>query len=160
MVGRNGCTHELKRQTFREKNHMNRNTVKTIASTIFALVVALGSAWQARAQAQSGALLYWGSKAPASLRFYSRGAAEPAPDLPARLAQLAPGSSAYVAMVPEQLQALHQLTGTQPPVYQLAVVGEVRHAMIVQVTRTAADPADAGSERPGEASTRLQALGH
>jgi len=95
------------------------------------------SAWQVRSQIQPGVLLYWGRKAPASLRFYSRGAAEPAPDLATCLAQLAPGSSVYVAIVPEQLPALRQLIGAQSVAYELAVLGQVKHALIAQVTRTA-----------------------
>ncbi|HUD25363.1 MAG TPA: glycosyltransferase family 39 protein [Burkholderiaceae bacterium] len=93
------------------------------------------SAWRQQAAARPGALLYWGARTPASLRFYSRGAAEPVPDLAARLAQLEPGSRAYVALVPEQLPALRELASGQPHALDVAVVARVRHAAIVEVAR-------------------------
>jgi 4-amino-4-deoxy-L-arabinose transferase-like glycosyltransferase len=93
------------------------------------------SAWRQQTAARPGALLYWGARTPASLRFYSRGAAEPVPDLAARLAQLEPGSRAYVALVPEQLPALRELASGQPHALDVAVVARVRHAAIVEVAR-------------------------
>ena len=93
------------------------------------------SAWRQQAAARPGALLYWGARTPASLRFYSRGAAEPVPDLAARLTQLEPGSRAYVALVPEQLPALRELASGQPHALDVAVVARVRHAAIVEVAR-------------------------
>ena len=41
------------------------------------------SAWRQQGLTRPGALLYWGTRTPASLRFYSRGAAQAAPDLAA-----------------------------------------------------------------------------
>jgi 4-amino-4-deoxy-L-arabinose transferase-like glycosyltransferase len=93
------------------------------------------AAWHRHATARPGALLYWGARTPASLRFYSRGAAEAAPDLVARLARLEPGSHLYVAVVPEQLPALRELASEQPHRIDVAVVAQVRHAAIVEVTR-------------------------
>jgi 4-amino-4-deoxy-L-arabinose transferase-like glycosyltransferase len=97
------------------------------------------AAWQQRAQARPGALLYWGARMPASLRFYSRGAAQAAPDLAARLKGLEPGSSVYVAIEPSQLPALRQVVSAQPQAFarrlDLAVVGQVKHAAIVELAR-------------------------
>jgi 4-amino-4-deoxy-L-arabinose transferase-like glycosyltransferase len=94
------------------------------------------SAWRQQVQGRPGALLYWGNKAPASLRFYSRGAAEPVPDLAPRLGALPPGARVYVATVPEQLQALRQAVAGQAQAFDLTVIGQVKHAMIVEVART------------------------
>jgi 4-amino-4-deoxy-L-arabinose transferase-like glycosyltransferase len=91
------------------------------------------SAWQRQLPTRPGALLYWGRKTPASLRFYSRGAAEAVPDLAARLATLQPGSRVYVAIVPEQMPALRQMLSSEPQPFDLAVVGRVRHAVIVRI---------------------------
>jgi 4-amino-4-deoxy-L-arabinose transferase-like glycosyltransferase len=93
------------------------------------------SAWRQRQQQQPGPLLYWGRKPPASLRFYSRAVEQAAPDIAAPLAALAPGSRVYVAMVPEELPALRQLASAQPHPIELAVVGQVRHALIVEASR-------------------------
>jgi len=97
------------------------------------------AAWQQRAQSKPGALLYWGTRTPASLRFYSRGEAEPTPDLAARLRRVEPGSSVYVAIASSQLPALQQLVSAQPQPFahrlELAVVGQVKHAAIVEISR-------------------------
>jgi len=100
------------------------------------------SVWRKQALTKPGTLLYWGARTPASLRFYSRGAAQAAPDLNTQLARLDPGSSAYVALVPEQLPALRQLILAQSPAYELVPVDQVKHALIVRVARAA------GSTRP------------
>jgi 4-amino-4-deoxy-L-arabinose transferase-like glycosyltransferase len=94
------------------------------------------SAWQRQQATRPGALLYWGRKAPASLRFYSRGAAEAVPGLAARLAALQAGSRVYVAIAPEQLPALRQTLLSQGQLLELAVVGQVKHAVIVEISRT------------------------
>jgi len=94
------------------------------------------AAWRRQAQADPGApraLWYWGRKVPASLRFYSRGAAEAAPELDARLAQLVPGARVYIAIVPEQLPALRQMA--QGNGFGLTVIGQVKHAVIAEVAR-------------------------
>jgi 4-amino-4-deoxy-L-arabinose transferase-like glycosyltransferase len=93
------------------------------------------AAWREQLRTRPGALLYWGRRTPASLRFYSRGAAEPAPDLDARLAGLQPGSRVYVAIAPEQWPALQQVVSAQPQSFELAVVGQVKHAVIVEIAR-------------------------
>ena len=93
------------------------------------------SAWRQHGSTQPGALLYWGRRVPASLRFYSRGAAEAAPDLAARLAGLVPGARVYVAIVPEQLPALRELASAQSPPLELTVVAQVKHAAIVEAAR-------------------------
>ncbi|HEV3018534.1 MAG TPA: phospholipid carrier-dependent glycosyltransferase [Burkholderiaceae bacterium] len=93
------------------------------------------AAWREQAAARPGVLLYWGARTPASLRFYSRGAAEPVPDLAARLAQLQPGARAYIAVAPEQLPALHELAASEPHALQMAVVARVKHAAIVEMGR-------------------------
>ncbi len=93
-------------------------------------------AWRQQLPAQPGPLLYWGAKAPASLRFYSRGAAEPVPDLATRLDRLEAGSRVYVAIVPEQLAALRQMVLIRPQPLELAVVLRVKHAAIVRIART------------------------
>ena len=94
------------------------------------------SAWRQLSQSKPGALLYWGSKAPASLRFYSRGAAEAVPDLSPRLGALPPGARVYVAIVPERLSALRQAVAAQQQAFDLTVIGQVKHATIVEVART------------------------
>jgi 4-amino-4-deoxy-L-arabinose transferase-like glycosyltransferase len=94
------------------------------------------SAWRQQLQSKPGALLYWGNKAPASLRFYSRGEAEPVPDLAPRLGALPPGARVYVAIVPEQLAALRQAVAGQAQGFDLTVIGQVKHAVIVEVART------------------------
>ena len=91
------------------------------------------AAWHAREQSRPGPLLYWGARAPASLRFYSRGAAVPTPDLAARLQQLQPGARLYVAIDIERLPALRQLAYTQPVALDLQVVNQVKHALIAEV---------------------------
>jgi len=93
------------------------------------------AAWRVRQPARPGELLYWGHKTPASLRFYSRGAVEPVPDLVPRLAALAPGARVYVAIVPEQLPALRQALAAQPQAFDLAVISQVKHAAIVEIAR-------------------------
>jgi 4-amino-4-deoxy-L-arabinose transferase-like glycosyltransferase len=93
-------------------------------------------AWRQQLSAQPGPLLYWGAKTPASLRFYSRGAAEPVPDLATRLDGLEAGSRVYVAIVPEQLAALRQMVLIRPQPFDLAVVVRVKHAAIVRIART------------------------
>jgi 4-amino-4-deoxy-L-arabinose transferase-like glycosyltransferase len=93
------------------------------------------SAWRVQERIKPGELLYWGRKAPASLRFYSRGAAAPVADLGPRLAELAPGARVYVAIVPEQLPALRQAVAAQSQPYDLTVIGQVKHAAIVEVAR-------------------------
>jgi hypothetical protein len=92
-------------------------------------------AWQLRENDRPGPLLYWGAKAPASLRFYSRGAAVPTPDLPAHLRQMDAGSRVYVAIDSEQLPALRQLTYMQPEATELQVVHQVKHGLIAEVSR-------------------------
>jgi hypothetical protein len=94
------------------------------------------SAWRQQVQGKPGALLYWGNKAPASLRFYSRGAAEPVPDLAPRLGALPPGARVYVAIVPEQLPALRQAVAAEAQAFDLTVIGQVKHAAIVEIART------------------------
>jgi 4-amino-4-deoxy-L-arabinose transferase-like glycosyltransferase len=93
------------------------------------------AAWQQRAAAQPGPLLYWGARMPASLRFYSRGQAQAMPDLPARLQQLDGGGRVYVALDSERLAELRQLAYTAPAALDLQVVGQVRHALIAQIER-------------------------
>jgi len=93
------------------------------------------AAWREQTAARPGVLLYWGARTPASLRFYSRGAAEPVPDLAARLAQLQPGARAYIAVAPEQLPALHELAASEPHALQMAVVARAKHAAIVEMGR-------------------------
>jgi len=93
------------------------------------------AAWREQLRTRPGALLYWGRRTPASLRFYSRGAAEPVPELDARLAGLQPGSRLYVAIAPEQWPALQQVVSAQPQSFELAVVGQVKHAVIVEIAR-------------------------
>jgi len=93
-------------------------------------------AWRQQLPAQPGPLLYWGAKAPASLRFYSRGAAEPVPNLATRLDRLEAGSRVYVAIVPEQLAALRQMVLIRPQPLELTVVLRVKHAAIVRIART------------------------
>jgi 4-amino-4-deoxy-L-arabinose transferase-like glycosyltransferase len=93
------------------------------------------AAWRQQATSQPGALLYWGRRTPASLRFYSRGEAQAAPDLDARLEQLAPGARLYVAIVPEQLAPLQALASAPPRRLELAIVGQVKHALIVAIAR-------------------------
>jgi 4-amino-4-deoxy-L-arabinose transferase-like glycosyltransferase len=93
------------------------------------------SAWRVHALIKPGDLLYWGRKPPASLRFYARGAVEPVPDLARRLADLAPGARVYVAIAPEQLSALQQVVATQQEPFDVAVIAQVKHAAIVEVTR-------------------------
>ena len=90
-------------------------------------------AWREQISSRPGALLYWGRRTPASLRFYSRGAAEAVPDLPARLSGLGPGARVYVAIVPEQLAPLRQLASGRSPPFELNVVGQVKHALIVEI---------------------------
>jgi 4-amino-4-deoxy-L-arabinose transferase-like glycosyltransferase len=94
------------------------------------------AAWRERARQQPGALLYWGRRTPASLRFYSRGAARPAPDLAPPLQALAPGARVYVAIVPEQMPQLQALLSSpgMPPLVP-ALVGQVKHALIVELAR-------------------------
>jgi 4-amino-4-deoxy-L-arabinose transferase-like glycosyltransferase len=92
-------------------------------------------AWQQRAAARPGPLLFWGARTPASLRFYSRGQAQAAPDLPARLQLLQAGGRVYVALDADSLPALRQLTYTSPGVLDLQVVGQVRHSLIAQIDR-------------------------
>ena len=92
-------------------------------------------AWRQQLPAQPGPLLYWGAKTPASLRFYSRGAAVSTPDLPARLHQMVAGSRVYVAIDSEQLPALRQLAYTQPDAMELQVVNQVKHALIAEIER-------------------------
>ena len=94
------------------------------------------SAWRQQVQGKPGALLYWGNKAPASLRFYSRGAAEPVPDLAPRLGALPPGARVYVAIVPEQLPAMRQAVAAEAQAFDLTVIGQVKHAAIVEIART------------------------
>jgi 4-amino-4-deoxy-L-arabinose transferase-like glycosyltransferase len=91
------------------------------------------SAWRQQLRTQPGPLLYWGRRTPASLRFYSRGAAEPVPDLAVRLAKLEAGSRVYVAIAPEQMAALQQTVSMQPQPLELAVVDQVKHAVIVEI---------------------------
>lgn len=112
----------------------------SLAAVFWAPVRANGSsfaapvrAWREQISSRPGALLYWGRRTPASLRFYSRGAAEPAPDLPARLSGLGPGARVYVAIVPEQLPHLRQLASGRSPPFDLTVVGQVKHALIVEI---------------------------
>jgi 4-amino-4-deoxy-L-arabinose transferase-like glycosyltransferase len=93
------------------------------------------SAWRERQPQEPGALLYWGRKPPASLRFYSRAAVQAAPDIAGPLAGLAPGSRVYIAMVPEQLPGLRELASAQMPPVELAVIGQVKHAAIVEASR-------------------------
>ena len=93
-------------------------------------------AWRQQLPAQPGPLLYWGAKAPASLRFYSRSAAEPVPNLATRLDRLEAGSRVYVAIVPEQLAALRQMVLIRPQPLELTVVLRVKHAAIVRIART------------------------
>jgi 4-amino-4-deoxy-L-arabinose transferase-like glycosyltransferase len=94
------------------------------------------SAWREQVRTRPGALLYWGRKAPASLRFYVRGEVESVPDLSPRLGALAPGARVYVAIVPEQLPALRQAVAAQAQGFDLTVIGRVKHAAIVEVART------------------------
>jgi 4-amino-4-deoxy-L-arabinose transferase-like glycosyltransferase len=93
------------------------------------------SAWRGQQRIRPGELLYWGRKTPASLRFYTHGSVEPVPDLAQRLSALMPGERVYVAIVPEQLQALRQTVAAQPQPFELAVIGQVKHAAIVEVAR-------------------------
>ena len=103
-------------------------------SSFAAPVAALRLQAQADPRAQR-ALWYWGRKIPASLRFYSRGAAQAAPELDARLAQLVPGARVYIAIVPEQLAGLQQVAAQHK--LTLTVVGQVKHAAIAEVTKSA-----------------------
>ncbi len=116
--------------------------VLTLGAIVWAPIRADGSsfaspvaAWRQRADARPGPLLYWGAKAPASLRFYSRGAAEATPDLAARLEELPTGARVYVAINSEQLSALRQLAYTQPRALDLQVVLQVKHALIAEIVR-------------------------
>ncbi|HEX4598410.1 MAG TPA: glycosyltransferase family 39 protein [Burkholderiaceae bacterium] len=93
------------------------------------------AAWRAQLRTSPGELLYWGHRTPASLRFYTRGSVQAVPDLSQRLGGLAPGSRLYVAIVPEQLEALRQAASAQPQPLDLAVIGQVKHAAIVEVAR-------------------------
>jgi 4-amino-4-deoxy-L-arabinose transferase-like glycosyltransferase len=94
------------------------------------------AAWRERARQQPGALLYWGRRTPASLRFYARGAVRPEADLAPPLQSLAPGARVYVAIVPEQMPQLQALLSSPgvPPLVP-TVVGQVKHALIVELAR-------------------------
>jgi 4-amino-4-deoxy-L-arabinose transferase-like glycosyltransferase len=65
---------------------------------------ALLEPWQERAQ-PSDALVYVGRKAPASLRFYSRGAAHPVPDLAQAVAGMRQGEERYLAVAADDAPA-------------------------------------------------------
>jgi len=93
------------------------------------------SAWRVQVRARPGQLLYWGHRTPASLRFYTYGSVEAVPDLPQRLRDLPAGARLYVAIAPEQLPALRQAVQAQAQPFDLAVVGQVKHAAIVEVAR-------------------------
>jgi len=93
------------------------------------------AAWRRSEQDRPGALLYWGGRVPASLRFYSRGAAQAAPDLPVRLAAMDSGARLYVAIDSERLPALRQLAYVQPFAVDLLVVDQVKHALIARIER-------------------------
>lgn len=115
----------------------------TVAAIVWAPLRATGSsfalpvaAWDAREAAEPGPLVYWGAvRTPASLRFYSRGAARLVPDLAPELAALPPGGRLYVAVDAERLAALRQLAYTQPQAMDVQVVEQVKHALIAQVVR-------------------------
>jgi hypothetical protein len=80
-------------------------------------------------------LLYWGARTPASLRFYSRGAAQSVSDLDARLRQMDSGARVYVAIASERLPELRQLAYTEPMALDLQVVRQVKHALIAEIER-------------------------
>jgi 4-amino-4-deoxy-L-arabinose transferase-like glycosyltransferase len=93
------------------------------------------AAWQQRAASRPGPLLYWGARTPASLRFYSRGAAQSVSDLDARLRQMDSGARVYVAIASERLPELRQLAYTEPMALDLHVVRQVKHALIAEIER-------------------------
>lgn len=93
------------------------------------------SAWRDQVQKEPGALLYWGHRPPASLRFYTRVPIPALPDITEALAALPPGSHVYVAMVPEQLPQLHELASGRAGPLRLSVLGQVKHALIAEVSR-------------------------
>jgi 4-amino-4-deoxy-L-arabinose transferase-like glycosyltransferase len=116
--------------------------VLTVGAILWAPMRANGSsyalpvaAWQGRVAAEPGALVFWGVRTPASLRFYSRGQARATADLPTELAGLSPGDRLYVAIDAERLPALRQLAYTQPQTLDLHVVEQVKHALIAEVVR-------------------------
>jgi len=77
---------------------------------------ALLANWPGPGPGGADALVYVGRKAPASLRFYSRGLAHSAPDLDAALAGLGPGQRRYLA-VPEgsAAQEMQRIGALEPP---------------------------------------------
>jgi hypothetical protein len=71
--------------------------------------------WQARAHPGADALVYVGRRAPASLRFYSRGAARVVPDLAQALEGLDAGHERYLAMAPGAVAQARQVIGALVP---------------------------------------------
>ncbi len=83
---------------------------------------ALVAQWQSRQATAPGNLVYLGRKAPASLRFYSRGTVPAQMDRAQILAAMAPGSVRYVALAPDRLdQFTRYAASLQPPLTVTAI---------------------------------------
>jgi hypothetical protein len=91
-------------------------------------------AWQDRDHPQADTLTYVGRRAPASLRFYSRGAVRAVPGVPQALVGLAPGQDCYVAVAPADAEAARRSIAALAPLASVETVGANQDLVLLRVS--------------------------
>ena len=86
--------------------------------------VALVARWNAQARTEPGPLRYWGRKAPASLRFYSRGAVVAEPSLALALRGADDAHAVYLVTNPGESGLVAQAARSAPGRPTVRLLGE------------------------------------
>ncbi len=95
------------------------------------------SAWQNRENPGADDLVYLGRKAPASLRFYSRGAVRALPDIAQALAGLSAGQERFVALAPDSVEPVRQAIAALIPPATALPAGANADLVLLRVRRVA-----------------------
>lgn len=93
--------------------------------------------WRRQGGPASGELRYLGRKAPASLRFYARGAVRLAPDVAQALAGLEPGGQRYLALSPGNDADARRAIGALPIAASVESLGADKDLELLRVRRAA-----------------------
>ena len=101
---------------------------------------ALMAKWHERVGTSPNQVVYVGRKAPASLRFYSRGAVRNAPDLAAAMPASDPMRDWYLALSPDRVGEVSRYTAMQPGSWTVETIGANADLALIHVHAEAAAP--------------------
>lgn len=96
--------------------------------------------WPGRADPGANDLVYLGRKAPASLRFYSRGAVRAVPELALALEDLVDGRERYLALAPEAVPPMRQTLARLAPGATAEQIGANQDLVLLRLRGAAPSP--------------------